>query len=131
MDVFGALVGVHGLEIDHVAHDVVIPVNSVAAEHVARHAGNHERFAAGIALKHRYCGRVDALTRCLQLAQTDATEQPKGDFCLHLRQFPLDQLIGRKGFLKLLPLHGVFEGTVPASRCRPQCSPRDAETGFC
>ena len=43
MDVVGSLVGIHDLEIHHVAHDAKLVGDSVAAEHVARQPGDFER----------------------------------------------------------------------------------------
>ena len=40
MYIMRAFVGVHGLQIDHVANDVVFVMDAIAAVHVARHAGN-------------------------------------------------------------------------------------------
>src|SRR5260221_11409343 len=53
VDVVRALVGVDDLEVDHVADDAEFVRDAVAAEHVARHARDVERLAAGIALHDR------------------------------------------------------------------------------
>ena len=51
MDVVRALVGVDHLEVDQVARDAELVADAVAAHHVARHAGDVERLAAGVALE--------------------------------------------------------------------------------
>src|SRR3954470_18491833 len=50
MDVMGPLIGVDRLEIDHVADDVELVRDAVAAMHVARHPGDVQRLAAIVAL---------------------------------------------------------------------------------
>src|SRR5271170_5674699 len=51
MNVVGSLVGIHGLEIHHVADHVVFVDDAVAAVHVAGHARDVQRLAGGIALQ--------------------------------------------------------------------------------
>ena len=50
MHVMRALIGVHRLQVHHVAHDLEIFLNAVAAMHVARPAGRIQRLAAVVAL---------------------------------------------------------------------------------
>src|SRR5687767_12190853 len=53
VDVVRALVGVHHLEVHHVADDAELIRDAVAAEHVARRAGDVERLAARVPLHDR------------------------------------------------------------------------------
>ena len=53
MNVVRTLIGVHDLEIDDVSDHAELVRNAVAAEHVARHARDVERLAAGVALQQR------------------------------------------------------------------------------
>ncbi len=46
MHVVRALVGVHHLEVDHVARDAELIRDAIAAQHVAGGAGDVERLAA-------------------------------------------------------------------------------------
>src|SRR5262245_2353308 len=60
--VVGAFIGVDGLQVRGVAHDVVLDLDAVAAVHVARHAGDIERLAAVVALDNGdHLGRNSAL----------------------------------------------------------------------
>ncbi len=53
MDVVRALVRVDGLQIHHVADDVVLVADAVAAQHVSAHARDVETLAAAVALDER------------------------------------------------------------------------------
>src|SRR5712664_2461556 len=53
VDVVGALIGVHGLQILRMPHHVVFDLDAVAAMHVAGHARDVERLAAIVALDDR------------------------------------------------------------------------------
>ena len=53
MDIVRALVGVHGLQVHHVANDVVVVHDAVAAVNVPREARDLERLAARVALEDR------------------------------------------------------------------------------
>src|SRR6185437_2351196 len=62
MDVVRPLVGVDGLEVQHVADHVELVDDAVAAVHVARHPCDLERLAAAVALHDRRdLGRCAAL----------------------------------------------------------------------
>ena len=63
VDVVGALVGLHGLEVHHVAADRVLVGDAVRAEHVARHARDLERPVDVVALAHRDVGEVELALR--------------------------------------------------------------------
>src|SRR5690242_19013514 len=53
VDVVRALVGIHHFQVDEVARDAELIRDAVAAHHVARHARDVERLAAGIPLQDR------------------------------------------------------------------------------
>ena len=53
MDVMGPFVGVHGLEVQHVANHRVFVRDAVAAEHVTRSSRNLQRLAAVVAFQQR------------------------------------------------------------------------------
>jgi len=52
MDVVGAFIGVHGLQVRHHAHDVVLVNDTVATKHVTSNSGNVEGLATIVALDH-------------------------------------------------------------------------------
>lgn len=52
MNIMRPFIGVDGLQIDHVANDMVFIRNTIAAEHIACCTCYVECFAAVIALKH-------------------------------------------------------------------------------
>ena len=53
MHIMRALVGIHRLEVHHVAHDVIFLGNAVAAMHVARGTGDVQCLATAVALDQR------------------------------------------------------------------------------
>jgi hypothetical protein len=52
VDVVRAFIGIHDLQVDHVADDAELVRNAVTAQHVAGDAGHVQRLAPGIALHH-------------------------------------------------------------------------------
>ena len=50
MDIMGALVGIHGLEIHEVAHDMVFRADAIAPVHVPGLASNAQGLAARVPL---------------------------------------------------------------------------------
>ena len=88
MDVVGALVGVHGLEVDHVPHDAVLVMDAIATVHVARGAGNGKGLPTVVALDEAdHLG--SGLVVVQQAADAQAGLQPEGDFGLHVDEFHL------------------------------------------
>ena len=101
--------------------------DAVAAEHVARHAGDVQRLAAGIALHDRgdfHCRR----TVFLHAAQTQAALQAECDLGQHVGQFFLDQLIGGQRAAELLAIQRVLAGRFVAELCGAKRAPGNAET---
>jgi hypothetical protein len=95
--VMGAFIGVHRLQVHHVADDVVLLVrNAVAAVHVARLAGDVQGLAAVIALHHRDCDRCQA-PWSISPPELQAALQAKRDLGLHVGQFLLHQLGAASG----------------------------------
>ena len=122
-----AFVGVDHLQIHQVARHAVRIRNTVAAHHVAGHAGNVERLAAAVALEdggdlHR------RRTLVLHAAQAQAALQAQRNLGLHVGQLFLDQLVGSQGPAKLLAVQRVLARTQPAVFGRAQGAPGDAIT---
>mmetsp|Transcript_7412 Transcript_7412/g.18835 ORF Transcript_7412/g.18835 Transcript_7412/m.18835 type:complete len:219 (+) Transcript_7412:212-868(+) len=92
MHVVGTLVGVDGLEVHNVADNVVLVRNSVAAEHVARVAGDLQRLATRIALDHRdHLGSVLLLLH--KRAHPVARLHAEGDLGRHVGHLFLGELV--------------------------------------
>ncbi len=124
MDVVGALVGVDRFQVHHVADDVVLVANPVAAVHVARLPGDLERLAAGIALHQRdHLRGLPAVVH--QPAQLQRALQAERDLGLHVGQLLLDQLGLGERLAELLAVEGVLPGGVPAELRRADRAPGD------
>src|SRR5262245_38874514 len=92
VDVVRALVGIDRLEVAHVAHRGVLVDDAVAAQDVARHAGDLEGLEDVVALRHRDLdeGRLPLV---LEAPQLEAEELGLGDLGHHLDELPLDELV--------------------------------------
>ena len=128
MHIMRALVGVHGLEIHHMADHMILVGDAVAAMHVAGEAGDLQRLAAVVALH-----QGDDLRR--RLAGVDQAPEPQRalqaqrDLGLHVRQFFLNQLGGGERTPELLALQRVLTGGMPAKLGGPHRPPGDAVAG--
>ena len=129
MHIVRAFIGINGFQVNHVANHVVFIMNTVAAVHVARHAGNVKRLAARVALNQRNHFR-HSLVFVHQTAYAQAGLQAQRDFGLHVGQLFLDQLGLCQWAAKLLAVHGVLAGTVPAVFSSTQSAPGNAVTRF-
>ncbi len=125
MHVVRPLVGVHHFQIDDVADDAELVRNPVAAQHVARRAGDVERLAAGIALHDRGDLRRRRAV-VLHAAEAQAALQPERDLGLHVGQFLLDQLVGGQRAAELLAVERVLARRVPAELGGAERPPGDA-----
>src|SRR6185369_16466423 len=125
VDVVRAFVGVHGFQVHHMADHVEFVADTVAAVHVARHARNIQRLAAGIALDQRDHLRC-SLAFVLQAADAQTCLQAAGDFGLHVGQLLLNELVRRQGSAELLAIERVGARLVPAELGRAQGAPGDA-----
>jgi len=128
MHIVRSFVGVDHFQIDQVAGHAVFVADAVAAQHVARHAGDVQRLAATVALHDRgdFSGSGAFV---LHPPQAQATLQAQGDFGLHVGQLLLDQLGLRQRTAELLAVQGVLARGMPAGLGRPQCAPADAVAG--
>src|SRR5215204_4580461 len=128
VNVVGALVGVHGLEVLRHAHDVVLLLDAVAAVHVAGLAGDVERLAAVVALDQR-----DRLGRELALVEEapgpERGVQAERDLGLHVGELLLHELRLRERAAELLALERVLPRRVPAELGRAHGAPGDAVAG--
>ena len=125
MHVVRALVGVDHLEVDHVADHAVFVRDAVAAQHVARHPRDVQRFAAGVA----FHDRSDFDRRgagVLHPAQLQTALQAERDLGLHVGQLLLDQLVGGQRPAKLLAVQHILAGAVEAVLGSAQRAPSDA-----
>jgi hypothetical protein len=91
VDVMGALVGVHRLEVLGVPHHVVFRHDPVAAMHVAGHPRDLQRLAAIVPLHQRDdLGRAGAFVQ--HPARPERTLQPQRDLRLHVGELLLVEL---------------------------------------
>src|SRR5258707_15702894 len=113
VDVVRAFVGIDDLEVDEVADDAELVGDAVAAEHVARHARDVERLAAGISLHDRGdFHRSGAVV--LHAAQAQAALQAEGDLGLHVGELLLHELVGGERSPELLAVEHILPCPVPA-----------------
>src|SRR5215510_973003 len=120
--IVGALVGVDGLEVGGVTHDVILDLNAVAAVHVAGGAGDVERLAAIVPLDQRnHLRRDSALIE--QTSDAQGALQAQRNLRLHVGQLFLYQLRGRQRSAELLALERVGPGALPAIFRRTHCAP--------
>mmetsp|Transcript_55832 Transcript_55832/g.147600 ORF Transcript_55832/g.147600 Transcript_55832/m.147600 type:complete len:274 (+) Transcript_55832:438-1259(+) len=125
MHVVRALVGVDGLEVAGVPHDVVLVGHAVAAQHVAGLPRDVERLAARVALQH-----ADELRGAPALVHEAADPQhrlvPQRDLGAHVGELALDQLVGGERSAELPPREHVLARRAVARLRRAQRAPRDA-----
>src|SRR3974390_1259731 len=93
VDVVGAFVRVHGLQIRERAHYVVFLRDAVATVHIAGSARDVERLAAVVAL-HQRDRRWRGLALLQHAAEPPRAGKPERDLGLHVGELLLDQLIG-------------------------------------
>ena len=121
MHIMCALIGVYRLQIHDVANDVIFVGDSVAAVHIARHAGDLDRFTAGIALDQRdRFGRQAPLVE--QASRPETGLQANRNLCLHVGEFLLDKLVGGQRASELLAIERIFARRVPAEFRRAEGS---------
>src|SRR3712207_5098722 len=125
VDVVGALVGVHRLQVHDVADHVVLVHDAVAAVHVPRHARDLQRLAAVVALD-----QADHLRRRAALVEQPPDPQrgvqAERDLGLHVGELLLDQLRPRQRPAEHLAVQRVLARRVPAEFGRPHRAPGDA-----
>ena len=125
MHVVCALVGIHCLQIHDVTNHVILIRNSVAAVHVARHAGDIQRLAAVVALDERkHLRRRPALVH--QPSDAQRSMQAQGDFRLHVGELQLHQLVRGQRPAELVAVQRVLPRRVPAEFRRAHGAPGDA-----
>ena len=126
VDVVRALVGVHRLQVDHVAEDRVVAGNPIRAQDVARLARTLQRHPDVVLLQQRdVCKR--RLAFLLQPAHLQRQQLPLGDFRQHPHQLLLHQLMPGDGLARpLLALLGIIERGLVALHGRAQRAPTDA-----
>ena len=113
MDVVGALIGVHRLEVMHVPHHVVLDRDAVAAVQVARDTRDVERLAAIVVLDDRdHLGRHLALVH--QAADAQRGLQAERDIGFHVGELLLHELGGGKWPAELLAVKRILPGAVHA-----------------
>ena len=136
MNRLSPFVGIDRFKVQHVANDVILIRDAIAAEHVARIAGDAQRRAAGGALYDRDELGSDIIRSVLYgsgergLAQA-AHLQHHGlrgcDVDEHVGEAQLDDLIGREGRAELLAVAHVASRRVKTSLRGAQRAPSDAE----
>ena len=125
MDIVRALVGVDHLQVHHVADHAVFVADAIAAQHVARHAGDVERLAARVSLEQ--AGDLDRRRAgILHAAQLQTALQAQRDLGAHVGQLFLDQLVRGQWPAELLAVQHVLAGAVKAVFGRAQRAPGDA-----
>ena len=125
MHVMRALVSVHRLQVHHVADDVILIDDAVAAVHVAGHPRDIQRLAAVVALQ-----QADHLRRGVVLVhqppEPQHRVQAERDLGLHVRQLLLDQLRRRQRAAEHHALQRVLPRRMPAELRRAQRAPGNA-----
>src|SRR5262249_17633025 len=128
MHIVRAFVGVDGLQVCDVAHDVILDLDAVAAVHVACSARNIEGLAAIVALDDGY-----ELGCCLavveQLSRPQGALQAECDLGLHVGELLLHELGCRERPAELLALERVLAGAMPTVLGRAHSTPGDAVAG--
>ena len=122
MHVMRALIGIHRLQIDHVAHHREGVGNAVAAMHVTRRAGDIQRLAAIVALDKRDHFRR-GIARVHQAAHRQAGLQAKRDLGQHVGQFLLVKLGLAQRFAELFAVQAILAGRVETGFCRAHNPP--------
>jgi hypothetical protein len=118
----GALIGVHGFQINGVAQDVIFLRDAIAAMDVARFAGDGQRLAAIVALHQRDgLGHPGALIQ--QTAQLQRALKAQRDFSLHVGELLLNQLRAGNRLAEDHALHGVIARRMPAKFRRTHRAP--------
>src|SRR6516162_2774172 len=113
MHIVCALVGVDGLQVGDVAHDVILDLDAVAAVHVACRPRDIERLAAVVALDDGYdLGCRLAIIE--QASGAQGTLQPECDLGLHIGELFLHELSRGEGPAELLALERVLASAMPA-----------------
>src|SRR5271166_903071 len=122
VNVVRALVGVHGLEVREVAHDLVFDLDAVAAVHVARGSRDVERLSAVVALDHRdHFRRRPAFVH--EPPDPERGLEPERDLGLHVGELLLEELGRRERPAELLAVEAVLAGAEPAILRRAHCAP--------
>src|SRR3984957_562422 len=122
MDIMRAFVGIHHLEIHDMPNDAVLVRDAVAAQHVARHACDIQRLAAGIAL-HDGGDFHGGRAVILHTTEPQTPLQAQGDLRLHVDEFFLDELICGERPAELLAVKNVLASRVPAAVRRTERAP--------
>mmetsp|Transcript_13007 Transcript_13007/g.23480 ORF Transcript_13007/g.23480 Transcript_13007/m.23480 type:complete len:237 (-) Transcript_13007:864-1574(-) len=129
MNVVCSFVSIHGLQVVHMPHDVILVRYSIPSQHITRHPSNIQRLSTTVALNETNHTRRSLLF--FHEASHLETRQPRQrDFRVHIGQLLLNQLIGTKWCSKLLPLHYVFTSTMETIFRGSQCPPGDAKAGI-
>ena len=108
------------------ARHAELVADAVAAHHVARHTGDVQRLAAGVALDDG--GHLDCrLAAVFEAPHLQTALQAERDFGQHVGQFLLHQLVGCQRLAELLAVHGVLTGAGVAVLSSTQRTPGNAE----
>ena len=102
MNIVGALVCVHRLQVHDVSDHVVLVADPVASQHVPALTCDRQGLAAVVPLQQGdHLGHHLALL--LETAELEAGMEAEGDFRHCVRQFLLDQLVSSQRPSKLVP----------------------------
>ncbi len=126
MDVVRAFVGVHGLQVHHMAYHMVFVGDAVAAVHVARRAGDSEGFAAIIALDQGNHLRLGGVV-VEHAAHAQGGVEAEGNLGLHVGKLELDDLVGGERSGKLLSVERILAGSLPTELGGTHGAPGNAE----
>jgi len=129
VDLAGALVGEHRLEIVHMAEHRILERDPRGAEYRAGLSCHLERLAHVVQL-----GEADLLDcklrRVLHAAEMECDQEPLLDLEHHVDELLLGKLERSDGTLELRAGLGVFERALVASARRPHRPPHDSETSL-
>src|SRR3954466_11424037 len=124
----GALVGVDGLDVGHVADDVVLEQDPVAAEQIARLGDDLPRLARVVELRQAGDGG-GGVARLREPADLHAVKLHAGDLSEHMHEPLLHDLEGGERLAELLPLRHVDERGVVGGDGVAERGPRALAAG--
>ncbi|MEY3262096.1 MAG: hypothetical protein RLZZ620_1147 [Pseudomonadota bacterium] len=128
MNIVGALVGVHRLQVRHVAHHRVLVEDAVGAVDVAGGAGDLQ---GDVDVVHLGQGDLlgDELALVLDAAGVQRQELALRDLAEHPGELHLNELERRDGLVELDAGLGVLDGRVVTGHRRAERAPGDAKAG--
>merc|ERR1719370_2343218 len=128
MNIMGALVRVHRLQVHDVPDHMVLVANPVPSQHVPALTCDRQGLAAVVPLQQGDHLRHH-LALLLETAKLEAGVEAEGDFRHCVRQLLLDQLVCCQRPSELVPAHRVIPRLVDTELCSSKGTPRNSIAG--